>query len=194
MEFGPEDLVEFGLYYLPSLLWSVSACVVAFIAGVLVVRLRPGSRRLRTVMVCLAAASLVGWVVYFVTTSELSYTLVLLGSESSDVAERTYLTRFKAQVTTLDGAVRLAASRHHEPNVRFYACCLIADMLQTNSSAAAEAVLKRVENADVVQTQFFGRNRLTDGFYVPGHAQVDLPVREIVERRVRMLRTGARSL
>jgi hypothetical protein len=193
MEFGPEDLLEFGRYYLPSLLWSLLACVAIFIVGILVARLRPGRRRWRTVMVCLAALPLVCWVVYFATTSELTYTLVLLGSESSQVAERTYVGRFKTQVTTLDGAVHLAVSRHQEPNVRFYACCLIADLLQTNSSSAAEAVLKRVESADVIETQFFGGNKLTDGFYVPGHAQVDLPVREIVERRIRMLRTGSPS-
>jgi hypothetical protein len=193
MEFGPEDLLEFGRYYLSSLLWSVFACVVVLIAGVLVVRLRPERPRLGTVMVCLAAVPLVGWVVYFAATSKLTYTLVLLGSESSGVAERTYFTRLKEQVTTLDRAVRLAVTRRNEPNVRFYACCLIADMLQTNTSAAAEAVLKRVENADAIQTQFFGGNRLTDGFYVPGHAQVDLPVREIVERRIRMLRNGSQS-
>ena len=60
-------------------------------------------------------------------TSELTYTLVLLGSESSQVAEHTYINRFKRQVNTLDAAVRLAISRHQEPNVRFYASCLVAD-------------------------------------------------------------------
>jgi hypothetical protein len=193
MEFGPEDLLEFGLYYLPSLVWSGLACAVTFITGVLIVRRRPVRRRVGNVVVCLAAVPLVCWVVYFACTSELTYTLVSLGSESSQFAERTYFTRFKAQVTTLDPAVRLAVSRHQEPNVRFYACCLIADMLQTNNSAAAEAVLKRVENAGVIQTQFFGGNSLTEGLYVPGHAQVELPAREIVERRIRMLRAGSRT-
>jgi hypothetical protein len=193
MEFGPEDLLEFGRYYLPSLLWSVLTCAVIFTAGVLLVRRRPERRRVGTVVVCSATLPLVCWAVYFACTSELTYTLVLLGSESSQVAERTYVGRFKVEVTTVDRAVRLAVSRHQEPNVRFYACCLIADMLQTNNSAGAEAVLKRVEDADVIQTQFFGGNTLTEGFYVPGHAQVGLPAREIVERRMRMLRAGTRS-
>ena len=51
----------------------------------------------------------------------------------------------------------------------------------------------RVEKADPIQTQFFDGNRLTDGFYVPGHGQVDLPVRETLERRMRMLRGGSQS-
>jgi hypothetical protein len=132
---------------------------------------------------------LVCWVVYFMATCELTYTLVLLGSESSQVAERTYVNRFKRQVNTLDGAVRLAVNRHQEPNVRFYASCLIADMLATNDASVA-AVFKRIENADLIETQFFDGNRLTDGFYVPGHAQVHLPVRDIVERRLHVLRTA----
>ena len=193
MEFGPEDLLEFGLRYLPSLVWSVLTFAAILTAGVLVVRRRPDRRRVGNVMACLAAVPLVCWVVYFACTSELTYTLVSLGSESSGFAERIYFTRFKAQVTTLDRAVRLAVSRHQEPNVRFYACCLIADSLQTNNSAAAEAVLKRLENADVIQTQFFGGNSLTEGLYVAGHAQVELSPREIVERRIRMLRAGSRK-
>ena len=112
MEFGPDDLVEFGLYYLPSLLWSVLAGVASFVAAVLVSRRRQGRRRWTTLMLCLAILPLVFWVAYFVATSELTYTLVLLGSESSQVAERAYIGRFKAQVTTLEGAVRLAVSKH----------------------------------------------------------------------------------
>jgi hypothetical protein len=193
MGFGPEDLLEFGLHYLPSLVWSVLTCAAIFIAGVLVVRRRPDRRRVGGVMACLAAVPLVCWVVYFACTSELTYTLVSLGSENSGFAERIYFTRFKAQVTTLDTAVRLAVSRHQEPNVRFYACCLIAESLQADSSAAAEAVLKRLENADVIQTQFFGGNSLTEGLYVPGHAQVELTPREIVERRMRKLRAGSQK-
>lgn len=190
MNFGPEDFLEFALRYLPSFAWSVLICAVTFIAGIFVVRRRPHFRRVGSATVCLAAVPLVCWIVYFVSTSKLSYTLVSLGSESSHVAERTYLTSFKAQVTTVDSAVRLALSKHQEPNVRFYACCLIADMLETNSSAEVEGVLKRVENAGVIQTQLIGGNSLTEGFYVPGHAQVELPPREIIERRIRMLRAG----
>ena len=193
MEFGPEDLLEFGRYYLASLLWSLLGTIVIFAGSVLVGRLRPDRRSLRIAAFCLTPLPLVCWGVYVAATSELTYTLVLLGSESSQVAERTYVTRFKTQVTTLDGAVGLAASRRQEPNVRFYASCLIADMLATNRNVALEAVLKRVQNADIIQTQFFDGNKLTDGFYVPGHAQVNLPVREIVEQRIRMLRTESRS-
>src|ERR1041385_264475 len=106
MEFGPEDLLEFGLHYLPSLVRSVLTCAAILTAGVLVVRRRPDRRRVGNVMACLAAVPLVCWGVYFACTSELTYTRVSLGSESSGFAERIYFTRFKAQVTTLDRAVR----------------------------------------------------------------------------------------
>jgi hypothetical protein len=189
MEFGPEDMVEFGRYYLPSLLCSLVACVAMFVLTVLAVRLRPGCRSLKVLGVCLVPVPLICWILYFNATSELTYTLVLLGSESSQVAERTYVNRFKRQVNTLDSAVRLAVSRHQEPNVRFYASCLVADMLATNQTAA-KTVFKRVENADTIDTQFFDGNGLTDGFYVPGHAQVHLSVRDIVEQRLHLLRTA----
>ena len=127
MEFGPEDLVEFGRYYLASLLSSLVVCFAMLVVALLAARLRPGCRPLRVLGVCLVPLPLVCWIVYFMATSELTYTLVLVGSESSQVAERTYINRFKRQVNTLDAAVRLAISRHQEPNVRFYASCLVAD-------------------------------------------------------------------
>src|SRR5258708_6028920 len=159
MEFGPEDLLEFCRYYLASLLCSLVVCVAILVVTLLIARLRPDRRSLRVFGVCLVPLPLVCWVVYFMATSELAYTLVLLGSESSQVAERTYVNRFKRQVNTLDAAVRLAVSKHQEPNVRFYASCLVADMLATNDNAAAEAVFKRIENADTIRTQFFDGNR-----------------------------------
>src|SRR5882672_5595699 len=187
MEFGPEDLLEFGRYYLPSLICSLVACVVIFMASMLPTRFRPSSGFRRIFGVCLVPLPPVCWLIYFIVTSDLTYTLVLLGSESSAVAERTYVNRLRKQVNTLDAAVRLAVNKHQEPNVRFYASCLIADMLVTNDGAMTEAVFKKVENAEEIQTEFFDGNRLTDGFYVPGHAQVHLPVRDIVERRLRAL-------
>src|SRR5260370_38802897 len=108
MEFGPEDLLEFGLHYLPSLVWSVVTCSVTFIAGVLVVRRRPDRRRVGNVMVCSAALPLVCWVVYFASPSELTYTLGSLGCESSQFAERTYLPRFTAPVPTLYQSVHFS--------------------------------------------------------------------------------------
>lgn len=191
MDFGPEDLLEFGRYYLPSLLCSLVACAALLAASVIAARLRLNRRRLRILLVGLTPLPLVCWVVYYSVTAELSYTLVLLGSESSQVAERTYFNRFKKQVSTLDAAVRLAVNKHQEPNVRFYASCLIADMLTTNQDMAVKAVFQRVKEAEVIETEFFDGNTLTDGFYVPGHAQVQLPVRDIVERRLLALRAGA---
>jgi hypothetical protein len=193
MEFGPEDIVEFGLYYLPSLVLAAATSVAILAAIIFGRRLRPIFAHLTGFGVCLVTGPLVSWVIYFVSTSEFTSTLVLLNSESSEVAEWSYFSRFKPQVATLDTAVGLAVDEGQEPNVRFYASCLIAEMLATNDDAVSVKVLNEVKGAPIIGTQFFGGNALTDKFYVPGHDQVHLPVQDIVERRLRELRHKTRT-
>jgi hypothetical protein len=188
MEFGPDDLVMFGIYYVPSLIIVIVTFVAILAAIVFVERFRPQFARLAPLGVCLLPVPFVIWVFYFVSTSDLTTTLILLDSESSGTAEKTYSNTFKAQVNTVDAAVRLAVNRHQAPNVRFYASCLIADMLVTNDDATVVKVTKEVEDAPVIETEFFGGNRLTKSFYIPGHVQPSLTVQEIVEQRLQELR------
>ena len=152
MDFGPEDLLEFGIYYLPSLLLAAFMSLAILAATVVARRLRPKFRYWATFRVVLVPASFVCWVVYFLFTCELTYTLIMLDSESSGVAERIYDNRFKRQVDTLDRAVGLAVNEHQAPNVRFYAACRIADMLVTSNNAVVASALKRVENAPIFET------------------------------------------
>ncbi len=188
MEIGPEDIVEFGIHYLPSLVLAILMSVAILVAVIFGNKLQPKFAQYRTLFLCLLPAPLVCWVIYFASTSELTFTLTMLGSESSQAEEHAYDNQFKMEVTTVDAAVHLAVARHQEPNVRFYASCLIADMLVTNDDAAVQKVLKKIDDAPIVDTEFFGANRLTGQFYIPGRSQVHLPVREIVEQRLRMIR------
>jgi hypothetical protein len=188
MEFGPDDLVMFGLHYMPSLILAVVMSTAVVVAIYFAKRLSPKFDRLAPLGTCLLAAPLVFWLIYVVATSSFTSTLILLDSESSKAAENTYDNSFKKQVVTVDAAVRLAVSKHQAPNVRFYASCLIADMLVTNDNTTVIKVLKKVENSPIIKTEFFDGNKLTDSFYIPGHAQPSLTVQEIVERRLRELR------
>jgi hypothetical protein len=192
MEVGPEDMLEFGIYYLPSLVFAVLTSVAILVAVIFGKKLRPKFAHYLALFLCLVPAPLVCWVIYFASTSELTFTLTMLGSERSQAEEHAYDNRFKMQVTTVDAAVGLAVDQHQESNVRFYASCLIADMLVTNGDAAVQNVLKKVDDALIVNTEFFGGNRLTDQFYIPGRDQVHLPVRDIIEQRLRVLRKGRR--
>ena len=185
MEFGPEDLFEFGRYYLPSLIVAGATTVAILVALIFGRRFRAKSARHAVLTACLVVAPLVCWTIYFAATAGLTSTLILLGSESSEVAERAYFNRFGKQVNSVDAAVRLAVNKHQESNVRFYASCLVADMLATNDDATAASVLKKVESAPIIETEFFGGNGLTEKFYIPGRAQVHLPVRDIIEQRLR---------
>jgi hypothetical protein len=193
MEAGPEDIVTFVWYYVPSLLWCVLAVAGISASAAFLTRRRPDLTRRRLILLRVAPLPLVCWVIYFATTAQFSFTLALLSSESSHVAEHAYFARFKAQVTTLGRAIRLVTRKEPDTNIRFYACCLIADMIQTNDDAVVEGVLQKIQNSDLVKTGFFGGNRLTEGFYIPGRGQVELPPDEIVRRRIHMLRAGSQS-
>lgn len=187
MGYGPEDLVALFIRYIPSAIVCVLASVAIGFGIIFTKRLRLG---LGYYGLLAALTPLLCWIVYFVTTSEMAITLTLLDSESAQVAERAYNSRFKALVTTPEQAIRLAADKHQPPNVRFYASCLLAEMLATEDAARVEKTLNGLESAPLIETQFIGENDLTGGFYVSGHEQPRLSVRGIVERRLSDFRNG----
>jgi len=142
--------------------------------------------------VALGLAPLLLWILHLIVTANFTVTLVLLDSETSLTAERTYEGRFKKQVRTLDQAVRLSIDPSQAPNVRFYAACLVAERLATNSEVFIGRVLRKVENTPLIETQFFDGNHLTEKFYIPGHFHPPLSVQKIVEERLRDLRKSAK--
>ena len=85
--------------------------------------------------------------------------------------------------------MRLAVGRHKPPNVRFYAACRVADILATNEEFMVRQILKQVDDAPIIETQFIGGNKLNATFYVPGRAQPHLSVRSVIEQRLLELRT-----
>lgn len=188
MGIGPEDILQLGIRYLPSLALSITLSVALWFATKYLRRPRSESVSAGLVRLFLACAPVICWFVYAFSTYQLSYTLVMLGSESSNAAQWAYENRFKQQVHTVRDAVRLATDTREEPNVRFYAACRIADMVSTNDDIAVNKVLQDLRNGAIITTQFFGGNSLTEGFYVPGHEQVELAPGDIVERRLRLLR------
>ncbi|HWX19908.1 MAG TPA: hypothetical protein VN578_08390 [Candidatus Binatia bacterium] len=189
MEFGLDDLLMLGIRWLPSFFCSFIASAAILGLAAVGKRLRPRFAYWRALATYLAPVPLIFWVIHSASTTKLDYVLTLLNSESSQVAERAYESRFGAEVSTLDEAVRLAVSGCEAPNVRFYASCLVADILVTNKSQSATAqALSKVDRAPTIKTQFFGGNRLTDRFYTPGHVQPQLSVRNIVEQRLQDLR------
>jgi hypothetical protein len=192
MDFGPDDFVMLTARWLSGLSFAVVASFATFGAVMLGRRRFPRFGRWRIVAIFLVPLPLAWWAIHSASSGELNYTLTLLNSESSQVAERAYEGQFKAEVASLDGALRLAVSKREAPNVRFYASCLVADFLATNKDDSSVArILSKVDGAPLIETQFFGGNSLTKGFYIPGHLQPELTVRQIVEQRMRELRTTA---
>jgi len=193
MEFGPDDMVDLGMRYVHGLVFSVVASFVLFFAFTQVRhRLKGGSgSRLGAF---LFFSPLVCWTLYFSATFRLNYTLSMLGSESSGAAEWAYENRFVSEVHTVRAAEHLATSAREEPNVRFYAACRIADLLSTNNDASVNEVLQTLSAGPIITTEFFDGNSLTQGLYVPGHEQVQLSVRDIVERRLRLIRNGSAKI
>jgi hypothetical protein len=189
---GPEDIIAIVSRYFGSMIAAIIAsCVVLAISFVLKRRLsRP--RVWHLLVSFLAITPLIYWAIYVRSTSHLTYTLAMLDSESSRFAERIYEERFKKEVLTINQAVGLAVDKSEAPNVRFYAACLVADLLATRDENTIVNTLQSVEDAPTIDTQFFGGNKLTDLFYVPGHDQVHLPVRNIIERRLRELNNEKR--
>ncbi|HUE36009.1 MAG TPA: hypothetical protein VMO20_01360, partial [Candidatus Acidoferrum sp.] len=177
MEFGPEDLLDLGLYYLPSLIVTIAISITIFWAVIFLKR--PSSEFSNRLALAILSVLVVMffWSVYVVSTSRLAGTLVMLDSESSDTAEHIYDTQFRTDVSTVDEAARLAVNGHQAGSVRFYASCLIADMLVTNDDVTVKEVLNRLDGSPVIETEFFGGNSLTEPFYIPGHEQPELTAR-----------------
>lgn len=188
MTLGPEDVVELCIHYATSVFLLIGATLAGFLIAKSIGRRRSDSVIWSAARIPVLMAPLLCWTIYISATFELNYTLIMLGSESSKAAEWTYDNRLKQQVGSLRLAVHLAMSRRQEPNVRFYAACLIADMLCTNDYKTVNTTLEQLGNGAEIRTEFFGGNRLTEGFYVPGHDQVQLSPREIVQRRLQLLR------
>lgn len=182
---GPDDWVMFCMYYIPSLVIAIStACVMS--AGAWLARHFHKPIGCRTAL-CLAVVAVVCWPVYFASTSKMATILVSLNSEDARLAETVYEDDFKKEVSTVGKAVRLATDTHQAPNVRFYASCLIADLLATNSDADVTETLAMVKNAPTIEPQIIGGNSLTSEFMVPGHAPPRLFVGEIIRRRLGVL-------
>jgi hypothetical protein len=183
-----DDMVMLSLYYLPSLLFAIAASVMMLVILLVAKSLRQKWDRWTAWIWCLLPVPVICWCFYVTFTVQFASTLILLDSESAQTAENAYDYRFKSQVKTLDGAVRLAVNTQQSPSVRFYASCLVADLLATNNDVAVSNVLRRVEKAPVIDTDFFGGNRLTRDFYIPGRAQAHLYPSEIIEQRLENLR------
>ena len=192
IEFGPDDLIMSVIHYLPSLVFAVIASLIVIGAIVVIKRQWPKSNCRKNLGLCLVPIPMICWVIYFGSTLGFTETSILLNSESAQVAEKIYETRFKKQINTLDSAVCLAVDKRQAPNVRFYASCLIADMLATNDDTVVVKVSKTVENAPTIETQFIGGNELTDEFVIQGHVQPPLSVRGIIEKRLLDIRQSKR--
>ena len=67
---------------------------------------------------------------------------------------------------------------------------LIAEKSSKLGDSELEDLLKRTDNAPVIQTQFIGGNSLTAEFYFPGRSQPRISIREIVQRRLQHLRSN----
>lgn len=184
--FWLDDMVMFSFYYLPSLIFAVAASLGIWVTLFFAKCLRQQFDRWTASIV--VPTPVICWLFYVAFTGHLTSTLILLDSESAQTAEKTYDYRFKSEVKTLDEAVRLAVNKHQTPSVRFYASCLIGDMLVSNSDVVVSNVLTKVRNAPVIDTDFFGGNRLTESFYTPGHAQAHLYPGEVIEQRLQKLR------
>jgi hypothetical protein len=185
---GPEDYLEVFISYGNSFLLTAVVSVALWIA---VRYMQRGSNRSRfwtDFGICVVAIPAVCWIMYFTITIPFNSTLIFLDSESSNLAEYVYENNFKKEVSTLDAAVRLAVDYRQFPSVRFYASCLIAEMLTTNNEQVLTKVLKEVEGAPLIETQFIGGNRLTTDFYIPGHDQVHIYPGDVIQRRLRSLR------
>jgi hypothetical protein len=159
MEFGPDDLVELAFYYLPGLIFAVVLSITIFAMGLFAKRLQAKLNLSMTKRVLFAFMPLVCWIFYCTLTFNFAVTLVSLNSESAGLAEHTYQTTFKEQVNTLDKALALAVNKRQPGDVRFYASCLLAEMLTNCSDAKISAVLQEVDGAREIDTEFLGMGR-----------------------------------
>ncbi|MBW8865166.1 MAG: hypothetical protein JF609_09650 [Verrucomicrobia bacterium] len=187
-QIGPDDFVMVCLHYLPSLIGAIFVCFTISSIFIFFAFKRPHKKAAVLAISVLAILPLLLWMAYVISSRNLTTTLVLLDSEDAQTAERTYNKGFKTEVNTLENAVELAIDSHNPPNVRFYASCLIADMLSANTNLDQGVLFNKVGGAPIIETQFIGGNSLTDEFVTPGHQQARLSVRELIERRLLYLK------
>ncbi|HEY1799874.1 MAG TPA: hypothetical protein VGG46_02975 [Terriglobales bacterium] len=186
-------MFELARFYLPSLLLTIllSVCLSTLFV---VLKWYQGSFSCRKAIGALSIPlPFICWVIYFVFSVHFTKTLVLLNSESAGIAEETYNTSFKEEVKTVNRAMGLVFDKGEAPNVRFYASCLIADMMANSNGAEVTQILQKVEDAPIIEPEFIGGNSLTAEFFTPAQALSPLTVRDVIETRLRNIRQRERS-
>lgn len=183
------DPLEFLSYYIPSL-------VIAFLAIILLnailVFVRSSNRKhiliLTTSVVCC-------WGIYFISTARQYMALALLGSESPEAAEFAFQKDFKLN---LNQAITLAIRNPGggedavgAQNVRFYAACRIADILESSNQDFQNRILNQVQDAPIITPGFIGTNSINSIFGDPDRGQPQLTVAEIIQRRLSELEGAA---
>jgi len=89
-------------------------------------------------------------------------------------------------------AIRLAIKNPSNPaeddvgaqNVRFYAACRVADLLDSSNQDFQNRVLNEVQDAPIVTPGFFGTNSINCIFYIQDREQPRLAVADIIQRRL----------
>jgi hypothetical protein len=179
-----DELWALGVYYFLSL----SICLIATSIGFFLLR-RPrqteeAGRVTRRLVGYVLVMSPVIWLIYCGNTLRDAFAITSLDSEDDQVAEAVYETAFNVD---LDHAVRIAINKSQPGNVRFYASCRIADLLDKENDRVKAAVLDEVATASEFRTGFFGTNQLTCGFFIPNYAEGPFTVSGIIRRRLKIL-------
>lgn len=174
------DPLKFLSYYFPSL---IAAFLAALLLNAVLVSTRGFDRKYIAVLTVSIACC---WVVYFFSTASKNMALALLGSESPEAAEFAFHKDFKLN---LNQAIRLAVSNPGEDdvegqNIRFYAACRLADLLESSNRDFQDQILSQVRNAPIITPGFIGTNSINCSFYVDGREQPRLGVAEILQHRL----------
>lgn len=117
--------------------------------------------------------------------------MALLGSESPEAAEFAFQKGFNLN---LNQAIKLAIRNPGDgedavggQNVRFYAACRIADILESSNRDFQNRILDQVQDVPIITPGFIGTNSINCIFYVPNREQPRLTVAEIIQRRLSQL-------
>jgi len=178
-----DEIWALAVYYLPSF---TGCLVMSGIVGFAFPKTRQKCEKRWSagVVFSLMLLPILFWLVYFGATVRNTYVLTSLDTEDDSLAELIYYTRFDVDLKT---AIGLATDESEFSNVRFYACCRIADLLSIDNESIKTSVLKNTANAHPFQTEFFNTNRLTCGFFTPGYAEGPYTVNGVVEKRLEIL-------
>ena len=167
-------------YYVPSL-------IIAFLIALLLNAILVSIRGLNRKYICLSTASILCcWGIYFLSTASQNMTLTLLGSESPEAAEFAFQKDFKLN---LNQAIWLATSNPAGDdaggqNVRFYAACRIADILESSNRDFQDRIVNQMRDAPIITPGFIGTNSINCVFGDPNQGQPRLTVAEIIRRRL----------